>query len=68
MKKINNLLIDTSEMPAAATSRRVTVNTEIGAKFTLQVINNPSSSSDMTKYLILFLILLQLDIIVKIII
>ena len=37
-------------MPAAATSRRVTVNTEIGAKFTLQVINNPSSSSDMTKY------------------
>ena len=37
-------------MPAAATSRRVTVNTEVGAKFTLQVINNPSSSSDMTKY------------------
>ena len=50
MKKINNLLVDTSEMPAAITSRRITINGEIGAKFTLQVINNPTSSSAMTKY------------------
>jgi hypothetical protein len=50
VKKINNLLIDTSEMPATVTSRRITVNGEIGAKFTLQIINNPSSSSVMTKY------------------
>ena len=37
-------------MPATVTSRRITVNGEIGAKFTLQIINNPSSSSVMTKY------------------
>lgn len=50
IKKINNLLIDTSEMPASAISRRLTVNGEIGARFTLQIINNPASSSAMTKY------------------
>mgnify|MGYP003643444935 CR=1 FL=1 len=50
MKKINNLLVDTSEMPTAAVSRRIIVNGDTGAKFTLQIINNPTSSSAMTKY------------------
>ena len=48
--KIKNLLIDTSEMPAAVVSRRLTVNGSIGASFVLQIINNPTSSSAMTKY------------------
>ena len=50
IKKINNLLVDTSEMPSAITSRKITINGEIGAKFTLQIIGNSSSSSAMTKY------------------
>ena len=50
IRKIKNLLIDTSEMPADVVSRRLTVNGSIGASFVLQIINNPTSSSAMTKY------------------
>ena len=38
MKKITNLQIDTSEMPAAETSRRFTVNGENGAKFLMYIV------------------------------
>jgi|21_taG_2_1085346.scaffolds.fasta_scaffold00375_4 hypothetical protein len=50
MAKIRNLLIDTSEMPSTVVSRRLIVNGSIGASFVLQIINNPTSSSAMTKY------------------
>ena len=50
IRKIRNLLIDTSEMPSTVVSRRLIVNGSIGASFVLQIINNPTSSSAMTKY------------------
>ena len=50
MANIYNLKINTSDIPAAVTSRSFTVTGDIGAKFNLQIISNPSSSSDMTKY------------------
>lgn len=37
-------------MPSTEVARSFLVKGRIGAKFILQVINNPSSSSDMTKY------------------
>ena len=49
-KKINNILVDTSNLPSSIVSRRLIVNGERGAKFILQVISNSTSSSVMTKY------------------
>ena len=40
IKKINSLQIDTSEMPAAAIFRKFTVNGEVGAKFTLYIVQD----------------------------
>jgi len=47
---INSLNIDTSDMPAAATSRKFTVVGEVGAKFRIIALQNPSSSSTHTLY------------------
>ena len=47
---INSLNIDTSDMPAAATSRKFTVVGDIGAKFRIIALQNPSSSSTHTLY------------------
>jgi len=40
MNKINDLRIDTSEMPTAETSRSFTVNGDIGAKFILHIVQD----------------------------
>ena len=50
IKKITNLKVDTSIMSAAITSRRIIVSGEIGARFLLNIVKNPTSSSDMTQY------------------
>ena len=48
--KIQNLNIDVSQMPTAATARRFTVNGIIGSEFKMIVLQNPSSSSSQTAY------------------
>jgi len=47
---INSLNIDISDMPAAATSRKFTVVGDVGAKFRIIALQNPSSSSTHTLY------------------
>ena len=47
---INNFEIDTSDLPAATTSRKFTVIGQSGARFRIIALQNPSSSSDQTLY------------------
>jgi len=48
--KINNLNIDTSDMPNAQTMRLLTVQGDVGARFQLVILQNPSNSSTHTLY------------------
>ena len=47
---INNLQIDTVDLPAALTTRNFVVDGESGAKFMIIALQNPSSSSAHTLY------------------
>jgi len=47
---INSLVINTSDLPAAETKRSFVVNGDIGAKFQIIALQNPSSSSAHTLY------------------
>ena len=47
---INNLQIDTFDLPAALTTRNFVVDGESGAKFMIIALQNPSSSSAHTLY------------------
>lgn len=47
---IKTLNIDTSDMPAAEITRRLTVTGDVGAQFTVVALQNPSSSSAHTLY------------------
>jgi len=47
---INNLQIDTVDLPAAPTTRNFVVDGESGAKFMIVALQNPSSSSAHTLY------------------
>tara|TARA_R100000734_G_C3318472_1_gene112649 strand:+ start:2178 stop:3476 length:1299 start_codon:yes stop_codon:yes gene_type:complete len=47
---INNLIIDTSEMPSVETVRKITIAGDINAKFQLIILQNPTSSSTHTLY------------------
>jgi len=47
---ITNFIIDTSTMPNTEVIRSFTVNGEIGAEFEIIALQNPTSSSDHTKY------------------
>ena len=47
---INNLQIDTTDLPTGIVSRSFTVTGEPGAKFRIIALQNPSSSSNQTLY------------------
>ena len=47
---ISSLVINTSDLPAAETKRSFVVNGDIGAKFQIIALQNPSSSSAHTLY------------------
>ena len=47
---INNLQIDTTDLPAGVVNRNFTVTGEPGARFRIIALQNPSSSSNQTLY------------------